>query len=120
MKAKIDKIIQGTVWLTDFNPTKGVELTKTRPAVIVNGDFGIGLDLKIVAPITSWRKDFSQIWWLYKIPKSKESGLDKDSAVNCYQIRCVSSARLIKFLGKLSQNDLEEVIATVQNCVELS
>ena len=48
----------------------------------------------------------------------KSNGLEKSSAVNCYQIRCVSNERIIKKIGKANE-DLEEIIAIVQNCVEI-
>ena len=65
MKKKILEYAQGDICLIDFNPTKGDEIQKIRPAIIINGDFAVGLDLKIVAPITSWKNEFEKIWWLY-------------------------------------------------------
>lgn len=110
---------QGDIWLVDFNPSIGDEIKKIRPAIILNGNFAIGLDLKIVAPITSWKEDFDKIWWLYKVKANKKNGLEKDSVINCYQIRTVSEIRFKKKLGELNFNDLEEVIATSQNCLEI-
>ena len=73
---------QGDICLINFDPTIGDEIKKIRPAIIINGDFAIGLDLKIVAPITNWRPDFSKIWWLVNLKPTISNGLDKDSAVN--------------------------------------
>lgn len=118
MKNKTTKYLQGDICLIDFNPTKGDEIRKIRPAIIINGDFAIRLDLRIVAPITSWKPDFEKIWWLVKLLPGKENGLDAESAVNCYQIRCVSIERIVKKLGNES-SELENIIATVQNCIEV-
>lgn len=118
MKKKIPDFVQGDICLIDFNPTKGDEIQKIRPAIIINGDFAVGLDLKIVAPITSWKPEFEKIWWLYKLVPTKENGLDSDSAVNCYQMRCVSVKRILKKLGRESA-ELENIIATAQNCIEI-
>ncbi len=112
------KVKQGDIWLVDFNPTIGNEIQKIRPAVVINGNFASSLELKIVAPITSWRNDFSKIWWLYNLIPNSENKLDKESAVNCYQLRCVSEVRFTKKIG-LCLNDIDEIIATSQNCIEI-
>ncbi|MFH1051684.1 MAG: type II toxin-antitoxin system PemK/MazF family toxin [bacterium] len=112
-------IQQGEIWLVDFNPTKGQEINKIRPALVINGNFAIGLNLKIVCPITSWKNDFKNIWWLHHLKPDKNNHLDNESAVNCYQIRCVTNDRFLKQIGKVGKN-LEEIIATAQNCIELT
>ena len=112
-------IQQGEIWIVDFNPTKGQEINKIRPALVINGNFAIGLDLKIVCPITSWKNDFKDIWWLYRLKTDKTNNLDNDSAVNCYQIRCVADDRFLNQIGKVDKN-LEEIIATAQNCIEMT
>ena len=55
------KILQGEIWSVDFNPTKGQEMSKIRPALVINGNFATGLDLKIVCPINSWKKEFKKL-----------------------------------------------------------
>jgi mRNA interferase MazF len=61
-----------------FDPTEGVEISKTRPAVIIQNDVGNRFsDLTIAAPITS-----------------------KYDA-ELYQIRAVDKRRLIRRLGAL-------------------
>jgi len=113
-----EMISQGDIWLVDFNPTIGDEIKKIRPAVVINSDFATGLDLKIVAPITTWRKDFEKIWWLFKLKPSKQTGLKEDSSANCYQMRCVSVSRFLDKLGSCGK-DIEEIVATAQNCLEI-
>lgn len=112
------EVKQGDICLVDFNPTFGDEIKKVRPAIIINGNFADELELKIVAPITSWKNDFEKIWWLYKIKPTKHNGLKTNSAVNCYQIRCISEESIVKKLGNESK-ELEEIIATAQNCIEI-
>ena len=118
MKTLTEKYNQGDICLINFNPTMGDEIKKIRPAIILNGDFAVGLDLKIVAPITSWRPDFSKIWWLIYLKQSPINGLDNESAVNCYQIRCVSVERIVKKIGK-ENTELDNIVATAQNCIEV-
>jgi len=118
MKNNIENVMQGDICLVDFNPTIGSEIKKIRPAIIINGDFSIGLDLKIAVPITTWKDDFEKIWWLVKVMPDKFNNLDAISAVNCYQIRCISNQRIIKIIGK-EEKELENIIATSQNCIEI-
>ncbi len=110
--------LQGDICLVDFNPTLGAEMQKIRPAVILNGNFAVGLDLRIVAPVTSWKSDFDKIWWLVKLLPGSDTGLDSISAVNCYQLRCVSLQRIKKRLGSAGA-DLENIVATSQNCIDI-
>jgi mRNA-degrading endonuclease toxin of MazEF toxin-antitoxin module len=45
---------RGDVYVVRFDPTEGVEISKTRPAVIIQNDIGNRFsDLTIAAPITS-------------------------------------------------------------------
>lgn len=45
---------QSEIWLIDLNPTKGAEIQKTRPAIIVNDNRLGKLPLKVIVPITDW------------------------------------------------------------------
>lgn len=118
MKKQHTEFHQGDICLIDFNPTIGDEIKKIRPAIIINGDFAVGLDLKIAAPITSWKSDFEKIWWLVKLKPTTKNGLNTESAVNCYQLRCVSVERIVKKIG-CEISELENIVATAQNCLEV-
>jgi len=37
---------------------------------------------------------------------------------NLYQIKCISTERIVKILGN-ENKELEEIIATAQNCIEI-
>ncbi len=43
---------RGEVWLINLDPTVGAEITKTRPAVIVDDDAIGVLPLKVIVPVT--------------------------------------------------------------------
>jgi mRNA interferase MazF len=54
---------RGEVWKIDFNPTRGAEIQKQRPAIVISSDAMGKLPLKIVAPITEWNwKKSSKRW----------------------------------------------------------
>ena len=94
---------QNEIWLINLNPTKGAEIKKTRPAVIVN-DNAIGrLPLKIIVPITDWKDKYEIAPWMVKIEPSKQNKLTKISSADCFQVRSVSEDRFIKKLGKIDK-----------------
>jgi mRNA interferase MazF len=57
-------MLRGEIWLVNLNPTVGREISKTRPAIIVNDD-GIGiLPLKVIVPVTDWKDRYSSRPWM--------------------------------------------------------
>jgi len=100
---------QGDVWLIDLDPTIGAELKKTRPAVIVNDDILGRLPLKIIVPITDWKENYSIAPWMVKISPSLTNNLNKVSAIDCFQVRSISDQRIIKQIGSVEKNILEQI-----------
>jgi len=43
---------RGEIWRVQFNPTKGDEIQKIRPAIVLSADGLSGLNLRLVVPIT--------------------------------------------------------------------
>ncbi len=86
---------QGEIWLVDLDPTVGAEMRKVRPALVVNTDELGRLPLKIVVPVTDWKERYSIVPWMMRLTPSATNGLGKESAADCFQIRCVSQERLI-------------------------
>lgn len=100
---------QNEIWLIDLDPTKGAELQKKRPAIIVNDDALGKLPLKIVIPITDWKDRYSIAPWMVRLIPTTENGLSKDSSADCFQVRSISQERLIKKLGIIDTNTHEEI-----------
>jgi mRNA interferase MazF len=91
---------RGDVYLVRFDPTEGVEIAKTRPAVIIQNDIGNRFsDLTITAPITS--KYDAELYPTEVLVKTPEGGLKADSVVLLNQIRAVDKRRLGRRLGTL-------------------
>jgi mRNA interferase MazF len=100
---------QGEIWLVNLNPATGAEMQKIRPALIVNVN-GLGkLPLKIIVPVTDWKKRYDNVPWMLKTVPSETNGLNKESAIDCFQIRCVAQERLIKKIGCITFDELEEI-----------
>jgi len=111
-------IRRGYIWLVNFDPTKGAEMTKTRPAVVVSSDaIGI-LPIKIVAPVTDWKDRYSRNLWHIRIDPDKTNGLLKASAVDALQVRGVDTARFIQKLGHVSASAMDEIAAAIAAVIE--
>lgn len=106
----------GEVWMVNFNPTQGDEISKVRPAVIISSNSINKLRVKIVVPITDVNKPKH---WHSKLIPTNENGLIKVSYADCHQIKSVSINRFTKKLGKLSEMDMSEVQITTMKVLEL-
>lgn len=105
---------QAEIWIIDLRPTVGAEMRKIRPAVIVNDDaIGI-LPLRVVVPVTGWRDAFQGAPWMVKLTPNETNNLEKVSAVDCFQIRSVSTGRFIRRTGAVSTADLEKIKTAVK------
>ena len=97
---------RGEVWLVNLDPTVGTEISKTRPAVIVNDDaIGI-LPLKVIVPVTDWKDRYTIRPWMVRLESDATNGLTKTSAVDTFQVRSVSETRLTRKLGTLADADM--------------
>ena len=109
---------RGEVWLVDFAPTKGAEIRKTRPAVVVSSVAIAKLPVVLVAPITGWKDHIAGNFWHVGITPDSENGLNKEGAVDALQLRGVDSQRLVRKLGRLSATLMEEIAAAIAAVVE--
>jgi len=104
---------QGEIWEINLSPTVGAETKKKRPAVIIN-DNAIGiLPLKVIVPITEWKDRFQGAIWIVKIQPDSKNKLTKPSAIDTFQIRSVSTGRIIRKIGLVSANVLDEIKAAI-------
>ena len=100
---------RGEVWRINLDPTVGAEIRKTRPVIIVNDDeIGI-LPLKVVVPITDWKDRYENAVWMTKIAPNSANGLSKTLSADTFQVRSVSQERFVEKLGKVSDENLEEI-----------
>jgi mRNA interferase MazF len=102
-------MLRGQIWLYRADPTVGDEIGKIRPCIIVsNDDIGI-LRLKVIVPITGWNDVFAKVPWMVRIEPTSENGLSKFSAADTFQVRSVSQERLIKQVGTISEETIQEL-----------
>ncbi|EAH9122956.1 type II toxin-antitoxin system PemK/MazF family toxin, partial [Campylobacter jejuni] len=89
------KIVKyGELWIADFEPQVGEEITKKRPALILSNNlFNSNQKLVFVVPLTTWQDKFYKGIWFLKIDKNATNNLNVDSAINCSQIKSFSKDR---------------------------
>ena len=107
------KASRGEIWLVNLSPTRGREQAGTRPALIVSVDlFNHGAaELVVVIPVTSKAKGIP----LHVEVNPPEGGLSLKSFVKCEDVRSISTARLMKKLGKVSP----EIINAVEDRLKI-
>lgn len=98
---------RGDIWFTDLNPIRGHEQGGARPCVIISANpFNESfLDLVVVLPITSKKKEFPSH---LEIP-SRESGLKLSSFIKCEDIRSISKERLVRRMGRVSALTMQNI-----------
>lgn len=110
-------VARGDVWDVNFDPAKGAEIQKTRPAVVLSPQ-GVGrLPLVIVVPITGWNPRYADYFWMVMIPATARNGLTKDSAADAFQVKSVAQQRLVGRRGELTPLQLDDIAAAVALCV---
>ena len=107
------------IYLVELDPTRGSEIKKTRPCVIVsNNDIKV-LPLKIVLPLIGYDKKHNKMW-MVKIEPDTNNNLSKDSTIDPMHIRSVSHKRMIKKIGELSQEDFEKIKEVLSLVLDLN
>jgi mRNA interferase MazF len=95
---------RGDVRLIDFEPTRGAEANKRRPAVIVSND-GANSVVTVV-PITS---NVQRVYPFQVLIPARASGLRQRSKAQAEQVRAVAVERVGDLLGRLPNGVIAEL-----------
>jgi mRNA interferase MazF len=106
-------INQKEIWLVDFSPKIGAEISKIRPAVVVSNNAIGKLPLKTIVPITNWSESFNDYPWMINIKENEKNGLSKESSIDCFQIRNFSIKRFSKKIGIIDNQIFEQIKKTI-------
>jgi mRNA interferase MazF len=110
---RIIQLIRGEVYLVNFDPTIGSEISKTRPALIVQNDIANEHSpITIIAAITSKFDD--RLYPTEVQIEPPEGGIKASSVILLNQIRSIDRQRLIKRLGVISPEKLNEVNRAIE------
>jgi len=97
------------IYLVDFDPTRGHEIKKTCPALIIQNDIGNRhRPITIVAAITSKLSPTPYPVEVVVEP-GKGNGLSLPSAIHLDQIRSIDRERLVKRLGTVDPAIMRKV-----------
>ena len=100
-------IERGDLVLTNFDPTKGAKIQKTRPAIVVTNNVANKFSrVLMVVPLTSQNLDTI---FPHEILLPKTKGLAKLSKANVAQMRAIDRSRIKSKLGKVSAPTLKEI-----------
>ena len=102
---------RGEVHLVSLDPTRGSEIKKTRPCLIVSPDeLNVHMRTVIVAPMTSAGQPYP-----FRV-SCKFDG--KQGLVVLDQLRTVDRERLVRRLGRLSPSTFEKVLSVLREMFE--
>lgn len=117
-EGKINFPKRGEIYLVEFDPARGHEIQKTRPALIIQNDIGNRYSpITIVAAITS--KFNTPPHPTDVIVEQIHSGLSLRSAVAVNQIRSVDRRRLVRRLGRLDDTAMSQVDQALRISLDL-
>jgi mRNA interferase MazF len=109
---------RGEVWLVNLDPTVGAEIRKTRPAVLVSSDMVGILPLRVIVPITEWKDRYGMAPWMVRIEPTPANGLAKTSAADCFQIRSISTGRLVRKVGQVAAEEMDRIVEGIKLVIE--
>ncbi|WP_276311601.1 MULTISPECIES: type II toxin-antitoxin system PemK/MazF family toxin [Streptomyces] len=98
--------------MVDYEPVRGSEASKARPAVIVSNDAAneaverIGRGVVTLVPLTT---NTSRVYPFQVLLPAGEAGLLKDSKVQCEQVRALALERLLRPIGALPRQRMAEI-----------
>ncbi|TVP62242.1 MAG: type II toxin-antitoxin system PemK/MazF family toxin [Nodularia sp. (in: Bacteria)] len=100
----------GSIWIVTFDPAVGIEIQKTRPALIVSGTLFNNQRSKVtVLPFTSAKLNNPRISpAVVAVPSSAQNGLSVDSLLICVEPMTFDKIRLTQQLGELEAELLEQ------------
>jgi mRNA interferase MazF len=105
--------LRGEIYLVNFDPTIGAEISKTRPALIVQNNIANQRSpIIIIAAITSKFDD--RLYPTEVLIEPPEGGLKTTSVILLNQIRSIDRQRLSKRIGAIGSEKLNEVDRAIQ------
>lgn len=103
---------RGEIYTVNFDPAKGSEINKVRPAIIISNDYCNRYSETItVVPLSS---KIDKVYPFEVLIKKGEGGLPLDSKAKANQIRTIDKSRVLKLVGTLSSGMMEKVDTAIK------
>jgi mRNA interferase MazF len=103
---------RGDIHIVDFEPARGSEVDKRRPAIIVSNDASnaivtrLGRGLLTVVPLTT---NIARLYKFQVLLPAARTGLDSDSKAQAEQVRSVGVERVGDRIGLVPYSLLDRV-----------
>jgi mRNA interferase MazF len=103
---------RGDIYLVDFAPSRGSEVDKSRPAILVSNDGAnrraehIGRGVLAVVPVTS---NIKRVYPFQVLLPAVSTGLKQDSKAQAEQIKAVDLERFYGRIGSVSAELMAQV-----------
>lgn len=99
--------LRGDVFLVDLSPTRGGEIRKARPCLVISPDeLNSGLSTFLIAPMTTGAHACR-----FRVPCRFQG---KSGHVVTDQVRAVDRERLVRRLGRIAPGTLSKVLVTLR------
>ena len=105
---------RGEVWRVELDPTRGSEITKARPCVVVSSDNLGAHPLKVIVPLTNWKQEHEAFFWMVRIDPDDRNGLTKVSSADAHQIRAVDKQRFLDPMGAITEQQFSDILGAVR------
>ncbi|RFU84882.1 type II toxin-antitoxin system PemK/MazF family toxin [Streptomyces triticagri] len=113
---------RGDIYLVDYEPVRGSEANKARPAVIVSNDGAnavvarTGRGVITLVPLTS---NTSRVYPFQVLLDAGDCGLAKDSKAQCEQVRALAPERFRRRLGAVPRQRMADIDAALRTHLAL-
>ncbi|MFB9660863.1 type II toxin-antitoxin system PemK/MazF family toxin [Glycomyces mayteni] len=113
---------RGDIYRVDFDPIRGAEANKIRPAVVVSNNMlneavgELGYGVITVVPLTS---NIKRVLQFQTLLRSADTGLPSDSKTLTEHVRSLSFDRFIQRVGGLNAELLANVDADLRLYLDL-
>lgn len=110
------KIQQYDIWLANLNPSRGTEPGKTRPVIIIQTNLLNDMHLStIICPISTNVLLDANLLRVHL----KKGQLDELCDILIDQIRAIDNKRLIKRLGSLHKEQIQQMKTSIRVVLDL-
>ncbi|MET7364727.1 type II toxin-antitoxin system PemK/MazF family toxin [Streptomyces sp. NPDC005566] len=113
---------RGDIYLVDYERVRGSDADKARPSVIISNDGAnavvarTGRGVVTVVPLTS---NVARIYPFQVLLQAGETGLTKDSKVQCEQIRAMAEERFVRQVGTVPRRRMTDIDAALRRHLAL-
>lgn len=115
---KDERIYRGDIYLANLNPYKGSEQGGKRPVIIIQNNVGNHYSpTVIVTAVTS--RFFKKRALPTHVPLDNEE-LEKNSLALLEQIRTIDKSRLIRKIGRVTEEKMKEIGAAIHVSLDLN